>query len=370
MIGLFEAGLIPCIDVYLAWVYKKSERGKRSAVIFAFSAFASAFGGVLAYGLTQIQGPNGFAGWRWLFCVEAAITLILVPIVYVIFPRTPTTAWFLTKEEKMMMQTRYELDPNWGNEDKFNWHECFKAFLDPKFHAFWVYQFCVDVTLYAMTTFMPTIIESLGYASVHANLMTVPVYMVALIWFLVLAYFSDRSGIRWPFLAGPLLCLIIGYAILIGADDLKVRFFACFGKSIPDKMLYSWQTIELTDHQLVIGMGIYPTTGLSLMWMQDNVARHYKRATMVGFTLCFGNTAGVAVGQIFTTETSPRYIKGLSISLGLAVLALVIVLGLAIGMTIVNRRRAAKILSAEQAGTPIEPRPELGDYDVHFKYSI
>jgi MFS family permease len=27
--GFFEAGLIPCINVYLGMIYKKSERGKR-----------------------------------------------------------------------------------------------------------------------------------------------------------------------------------------------------------------------------------------------------------------------------------------------------------------------------------------------------
>lgn len=106
------------------------------------------------------------------------------------------------------------------------------------------------------------------------------------------------------------------------------------------------------------------------MWLQDNAARHFKRATIVGFTLTLGNTAGVAVGQIFTTESGPRYIKGLSISLGLAVLALMIVGALMLGMTKVNRQRAEKIAAAEAAGTPLPRRPSLGDYDVHFKYSI
>lgn len=106
------------------------------------------------------------------------------------------------------------------------------------------------------------------------------------------------------------------------------------------------------------------------MWLQDNVARHFKRASMVGFTLSLGNTAGVAVGQIFTAQSAPRYIQGLSIALGLAVLALCIVIGLMVSMTVVNRKRAAKIQAAEQAGEPIELQPDLGDYDVHFKYSI
>ncbi|KFA77532.1 hypothetical protein S40288_08690 [Stachybotrys chartarum IBT 40288] len=347
LIGLFEAGLIPCINVYLGWVYKKSERGQRSSFIFAFSAFSSAFGGLLAYGLTQIRTSN-FAGWRWLFAVEGAMTVIIVPFFWLVFPKSPTEAWFLTMEEKHMMNARYEADPSWGHDEKFSWGECFKAFSDPKWYAFWAYQFSVNVSLYGLTTFMPAIVRGLGYTSVTANLMTVPIYICALVFFLIIAYFSDKHGVRGPYIAGCLLCLIIGYSLLISVDNLRVRFFASF----------------------VAALGIYPTTGLSIMWLQDNVSKHYKRATMVGFTLCLGNTAGVAVGQIFTTETSPRYLPGLSIALGLACFAFLDVLVIMASFTWVNRKRAAKIREAEQAGTPIEPNPALGDYDVYFKYSI
>jgi MFS family permease len=240
--GFFEAGLIPCIDVYIALVYKKSERGKRSAVIFAFSAFSSAFGGLLAYGLTQVHGPHGWEGWRWLFAVEGAMTIVLVPVFFFLFPKHPTTAWFLTSEEKSMMQARYDNDPHWGLDEVFTWAESLSAFVDPKWWAFWVYQFSVDISLYGFTTFLPKIVSGLGYSGVHANLMTVPIYMVGLVWFLMIAYCSDRVGVRGPFLAGPLLCLIIGYAILISVESLKVRFFACFGKLLPFRA--SWSVLN------------------------------------------------------------------------------------------------------------------------------
>lgn len=117
-------------------------------------------------------------------------------------------------------------------------------------------------------------------------------------------------------------------------------------------------------------MGIYPTTGMSIMWLNDNAARHFKRATMAGATLTLGNTAGVAVGQVFTTADSPRYIKGLSISMGLAAVALAMVASLMVGMHFVNRKRAAKIKAAEDAGSPLPHCPLDGDYDIHFKYSL
>lgn len=135
LIGLFEAGLIPCINVYLGMVYKKSERGKRSAVIFAFSALSSAFGGILAFGLTQINGPDGFEGWRWLFVIEAILTLLAVPLFFWVFPTSPTDAWFLTDEEKRMMVIRYAQNPHWGINEKFSWGAVISVFKDPKFYA-------------------------------------------------------------------------------------------------------------------------------------------------------------------------------------------------------------------------------------------
>jgi MFS family permease len=196
-------------------------------MIFAFSAFSSAFGGILAYGLTQIRTDN-FSGWRWLFAIEGAMTFVIVPCFYFVFPKSPTEAWFLTAEEKQMMQARYDADPSWGNDEEFSWAECFKAFKDPKWWAFWAYQFSVNISLYGLTTFLPTIVRGLGYTSVHANLMTVPIYICSLLFFLVIAYFSDRTQMRGPYLLGCLMCLIIGYAILISVESLKVRFFACF----------------------------------------------------------------------------------------------------------------------------------------------
>ena len=185
---------------------------------------------MLAYGLTQIK-TNNFEGWRWLFAVEGAMTIIVVPIFWFTFPVTPIDAWFLTDDEKIMMRARYAQDPSWGYEEKFSWAECLKAFVDPKWYAHWAYQFSVNISLYGLTTFMPAIVRGLGYESVTANLMTVPIFICALFFFLLLAFFSDRTGYRGPFLATGLVCLIIGYALLLSVENLKVRFFACFGKT-------------------------------------------------------------------------------------------------------------------------------------------
>ncbi len=104
------------------------------------------------------------------------------------------------------------------------------------------------------------------------------------------------------------------------------------------------------------------------MWLNDNVARHFKRATMLGATTTLANTAGVAVGQIFTADSSPRYLKGMYVAMGLAAVALGSIISLMVGFTVVNRRRAERLQKAEEAGSPLPNQPELGDYNPHFKY--
>lgn len=135
LLGAFEAGLIPCLEVYLGLVYKREERGTRMVQVYSWSAIASAFGGLLAFGLTQIQGPGGFQGWRWLFVVEGILTLATIPVFLWFFPSDIVNAWFLTDEEKEMMRLRYLQNPSWGIEEKFSWRETLKAVLDPKFYA-------------------------------------------------------------------------------------------------------------------------------------------------------------------------------------------------------------------------------------------
>lgn len=93
----------------------------------------------------------------------------------------------------------------------------------------WIFQFAVDISLYGFTTFLPAIVNGLGYTSVTANLMTVPIYVWGLLTFLFTAYMSDKTGNRGYWIGGPLVCLIIGYALLISVDNLGVRYFACFG---------------------------------------------------------------------------------------------------------------------------------------------
>ena len=72
--------------------------------------------------------------------------------------------------------------------------------------------------------FLPTIIKSLGYSSVKAQLFTVPPNMISFFIVLATAAYSDRIKARGPFMIAGCVVAIAGYAMLLGSHKHSVRY--------------------------------------------------------------------------------------------------------------------------------------------------
>ncbi|KAL2205644.1 nicotinic acid plasma membrane transporter [Sarocladium strictum] len=347
LIGFFEAGLIPCINAYIGMVYLRSEMSLRSAIMYGFSAFAGAVGGLLASAVSNVNA-GGLPSWSWLFIIEGIITICLVPVIYAIFPKDPRTAWFLNEEERRVIALRFELNPHLSMNEKFSWPKVLSAFKDPKLYIHSILEFSVSLSLFSFMTFLPAIIRGLGYTSVHAQLLTVPVYVWATMSYVIIALLSDKVGLRAPFILGACLFLIIGYSINVGSEVLGARYAAVF----------------------VIGCGVYASAGLSIVWLNSNFAGHYKRATALGITFSVGNSSGIVVGQIFTAQTAPRYIRGTGITMGFAGFAMLLVCINAFGLHYVNKQRAQRLAERTPVGSEQGDKDEICDYDDTFKYNL
>lgn len=64
ILGACEAGLFPCLNLYLTMVYRREEQAKRVSYLLSCAAISGAVGGLLAYGLLHMDGIGGKAGWR------------------------------------------------------------------------------------------------------------------------------------------------------------------------------------------------------------------------------------------------------------------------------------------------------------------
>ncbi|KAK4903278.1 High-affinity nicotinic acid transporter [Elasticomyces elasticus] len=340
LLGAAEAAIIPCVFMYITMAYNRDEYAVRHTYVFAFSAISGAFGGLLAFGLTRVQ-TAGLHGWQWLYLVEGIISICLAPITFIWLPNSVSEARWLKQTEKDILAKRLARNRGaYDEKERFSWSELRRCLKDPKVYIQAVSHFGIDTTLYALTTFMPRIIAGLGFTTtINAQLLTVPVYAIAAISYLIIGWLSDRTKLRSPFLIGVLCSCLIGYIILaVPSTSVGARYFAVF----------------------MVAIGIYASTSLNLVWASCNHAGYFKRALATGVIQLVGNSAGAAIGFIFKAQDAPRYLEGMHFAIGMTLMSICLT---AINMLIVIRtNRQKRKLIAE--GAPDDP--SLADRNPHF----
>ncbi|CAF1142617.1 unnamed protein product [Adineta steineri] len=317
-LGAAESGLFPGAVFYLSSWYKRRELSWRISILYSATTLAGAFGGVLAFGISQMRGIGGQEGWRWIFYIEGLMTVIVAAAAFFLINDFPSDRpKFLTEEECDRTITRLQNDAGPGAGEHFSWKQVRAAFLDWKIYIFCLCYIGILVPSNSLALVSPTIVQGLGFRSYRAQLMTTPPYVLAFINTMTTAYFSDRYTRRAIFIMFWLMIAIIGFIILIFAQNLNVKYFAMF---------------------LTIG-SISPCVATCITFISCNISPHTKRATALAFMISVGNCGGIISGQIYRSQDGPRFILGHGINLGFCVLGLISVIILFTGLRFENHRR-------------------------------
>ncbi|GAP92424.1 putative major facilitator superfamily transporter [Rosellinia necatrix] len=350
LLGAFEAGLFPGLNVYLTFFYTKRELALRVGYLFVSAAVAGALGGLLAYGIGHLDGVQGMSGWRWIMILEGIPTVVLGIAVFFLLPNNPEHAYFLTAEEKKFMIVRHRRQYGFTESaQQFSKKDMMKAFKDWRVWVFCVAQFGADTMLYGYSTFLPTIIKGLGsWSTAQIQLLTIPCYGLGALSYMAIAFVSDRKQMRGVFCVVFGAVSVIGYGLLISDTSAGVHYFGCF----------------------LIAAGLYIIVGLPLAWLPNNSPRYGKRTTANGMQLTIGNSSGIMVSFIYPSVDQPRYIKGNAISLSLVGLAALAHGFLWFWYNRENRRRDEGRIKPEHEGLSEEELAELGDESPKFRYTI
>ncbi|KAK0638951.1 major facilitator superfamily domain-containing protein [Cercophora newfieldiana] len=341
VLGACEGGLFPGLNLYLTMVYKREEQAKRVSYLFVCAAISGAVGGLLAYGLLKMDGVAGQVGWRWVFWIEGVASLVIAPVIWFGLPNDPTNAYFLNAEEKQLMRIREKQRAQYMGSEEFSWDELWIALKDLKLWISSGIQFCQDVLLYGFSTFLPSIITTMGYGALQTQYLTIPVYLVGGVAFLALAYVSDKLCIRGPFVAFANVFGIVGYILILCPTSNGVKFFGTF----------------------LCAIAVYNGPGLNLTWLNVNFAPHYRRAMAIGVQQSLANTAGVVAGQIYRT---PPYELGNAFSLGALGLAQLLIAWKWLYLRRQNVKKQ-KIESGEMEDTR---KVKTGDRELDFRYHL
>ncbi|KAI1774976.1 major facilitator superfamily transporter [Hypoxylon cercidicola] len=349
LLGAFESGLLPCLTIYISTFYRREEQARRISYLFVSAALSGAFGGLLAYGLTSIHGTRGLAGWRWLFLIEGAISMVVSIAAGLVLPDTFETAKWLSEDDKALLRARAENARIYHDSSNgFDKYQARLAFTDPKVWLFSGCQFFSNTCSFAFGTFLPVIIKGFGYSSVETQLLTVPVYIWASILYITTSYLSDRKARRAVFMIPMALITATGYALLldISMDSPGALYFATF----------------------VTATGIYSIVGLNEAWVSNSNAGYHKRAAAIGMQQTIGNSSGIMAGQIYRlTAADGRYTIGHSVSIGAVLTAAIGYATLYVVLRQINRNRDG--MSVEERARAIDAGMD-GDRHPDFRYVL
>lgn len=365
-LGVAEAGLFPGIAYLLTNWYLRHEYQFRLSLFYSAASIAGAFSGILAFGISKMDGVGGYAGWRWIFILEGLLTVIVAVGSFFFIHDYPLDVKFLNEEERAYIIYKMEHDNNTdtleGLEDhnlsffepevKEKGFKYFKAaFLDWQVYLQVLVYYGIVAPTYGVALFLPTIIKALGYTSANAQLLSIPIYVAASLVSVVIAYFADRVGKRSPFLILCFFAMTCGFAVCIGYNPLD-----------SPGLIYAGI--------LVAVCGMYAAFPACISWAANNLAGDYKRAIGLGLLIGLGNFGGSFGSNIFRSQDGPHFILGHAICLGFVGLGLISTCIMASTYYLINKKRERDIAAGKYKGFSGKKLAEMGDRNPYFKYRL
>ncbi|KAI9048038.1 hypothetical protein LZ554_007836 [Drepanopeziza brunnea f. sp. 'monogermtubi'] len=322
-LGMSEAAFFPLVIYYLTTFYRRGELARRLAMFYAASNIASAFSGLLAFGVFQIKNTS-LDGWRYLFLIEGSCTFLFSFFAYWYLPSNAAGANFLNPEEKKLAYHRIQVDSSSIVNEEFNLRDSLRIFRQPSTFVFLAIEMCLGVPLNSVNLFLPQIVARLGYSKVKTNLYTVAPNVTGAVMLLILAFTSDCTRRRGPFITLGFLftfCGMLIYATIDVLDHTNLAYFAtfmmCWGTSAPSVLLSTWYN--------------------------NNTPHEGRRVVLTSVGVPLANVMGLVSSNIFTADSAPKYIPALVTTAAFGATGALLAGLMSLYMVIDNQRRDRKL---------------------------
>ena len=254
-----------------------------------------------------------FWGWRWIFIVEGAATVVAGIVAWFFLVDFPQKASFLDDYERELVIERLNKDRGDGEPDRITVEKVFTHLRDPKVwgFAFMVLLFLEIADLSSLvprllftpwpissrTTLMRVdshcrvILHDMGFSVGVSLLLVAPPYILSILVTLTTSYCADRTHHRVPFIFIHSIIAILGFALVASSLPSGVKLFGTF---------------------LAVA-GANANQPAAIAFAQNNIIGTSKRAVVSSMQIGFGAIGGIAASTVFRQQDAPRYIPGLAL---------------------------------------------------------
>ncbi|EFY88294.1 phthalate transporter, putative [Metarhizium acridum CQMa 102] len=300
-VGVFEAGYFPGAVYLLSTWYTRFDMQKRYTVFYGVGCVAGALGGILAFGLSQMNGLAGLRGWRWIFIIEGVLSCVgaLASYVFLVgFPEEADQSWnFITRQERDFIIRRVNRDRGDAVTEPFSLGAFLAPAADFKIWIFAFIFFCVTTVGYSINYFLPMILLGM-----------VPPWVFTGLLMYAQAWLGDRYRLRGPIIAFNAILALVGLMLMAFHHAYPVRYTGVF----------------------FVVAGASGNTPPVLTYQANNIRGHWKRAFCSATLVGFGGIGGIAGALVFRSQDQPRYLPGIYASIACNVCILLCTGGLSI----------------------------------------
>ncbi|KAJ4413504.1 hypothetical protein N0V82_008491 [Gnomoniopsis sp. IMI 355080] len=359
LLGALEAGFFPAAMYLCSFWYMPRDFSSRMACFYWASAVSAAFSGLLAAGITQMDGLGGYQGWRWIFILEGIATVCIGTLCFGLLIDSPklSTKWLTPKEIRFLeiqLIVKEGGHVEGGGEGKIKWKDLRPVLTNWQLYLQGFIGLTQATCSYGFKFTLPTITKSMGFTNTNAQLMTVPPFIVGAISAVTVSKVADHFYWRMPVVLATLLTISVGYSIIISmsgvisGSHIGLAYFA----------------VMLTT------TGIYPLAPAVAAWTANNLAPAKSRALGLALYACILNMGGIPGSFIFFDADAPAYNTGFGLSLALVLTSCIVALVLEFSFVLENRRRAQMDANEIRAKYSHEELLQMGNKSPLFKHIL
>ncbi|GAA2796154.1 MFS transporter [Crossiella cryophila] len=228
LLGAAEAGFFPAIIYYFSRWLPSSHRGRATALFVAGSSIAAAISGPLSGPLLAMHGFLGIPGWQWLFVLEGTLSVVVGLFAYRRLDTSIETATWLSGDEKKALSNAIEQEDAGRRATADGPVSRWRMLLHPQILLFCLIYFAIQLSIYANTFWLPTIVHRIsGADDVTVGLLSSLPWICAIVAMYLTGRASDRTGRSKPLLIAALVVAAIATYLAAVASPVFALVLLC-----------------------------------------------------------------------------------------------------------------------------------------------
>ena len=123
------------------------------------------------------------------------------------------------------------------------------------------------IPVYALSLFIPTIVNELGFSAANAQLLSIPPFFAGCITTIVVGVYSDIRKVRGPFIIAGAFVSLVGFIVLYTQKAAGTSYAGA----------------------ILATAGVFPTVPVNIVWAGSNAGGDVKRGVAIAMVIGIAN---------------------------------------------------------------------------------